>query len=139
MDLNLKGKTAIVTGGSLGIGKAIAKQLSFEGVDVVISSRNLNNLESAAKDISAETGGKVIPLIVDTGDQESVASMIEQAMENAGVDEKELAKRMECPRVKVRNMLGLMGRGLSVRRLALALYVLGASAPILSQKESNGA
>ena len=80
MDLNLKGKTAIVTGGSLGIGKAIAKQLSFEGVDVVISSRNLNNLESAAKDISAETGGKIIPLIVDTGDQESVASMVEQAM-----------------------------------------------------------
>lgn len=80
MDLNLKGKTAIVTGGSLGIGKAIAKQLSFEGVDVVISSRNLNNLESAAKDISAETGGKVIPLIVDTGDQESVAYMVEQAM-----------------------------------------------------------
>ena len=65
-------------------------------------------------------------------------AMIEQAMENAGVDEKELAKRMECPRVKVRNMLGLMGRGLSVRRLALALYVLGASAPILSQKEPNG-
>ena len=69
MDLNLEGKTAIVTGGSLGIGKAIAKQLSFEGVDVIISSRNLNNLESAAKDITLETGGKVIPIVVDNPNQ----------------------------------------------------------------------
>jgi len=67
----------------------------------------------------------------------SAQAMIEQAMEQAGVDEKELARRMECPRAKVRNMLGLSGRGLSVRRLALALYVLGASAPMLSQKEPN--
>ena len=81
MDLDLMGKTAIVTGGSLGIGKAIAKQLSYEGVDVVISSRNLVNLESAAKDIMAETGGKVLPVVVDTGDQGSVESMVQQAVE----------------------------------------------------------
>ena len=67
----------------------------------------------------------------------SAQVMIEDAMENAGVDEKELARRMECPRAKVRSMLGLSGKGLSVRRLALALYVLGASAPMLSQKEPN--
>ncbi|MQF97954.1 MAG: SDR family oxidoreductase [SAR202 cluster bacterium] len=80
MNLNLEGKTAIVTGGSLGIGKAIARQLSFEGVDVIISSRNLNNLEAAARDITAETGGKVIPIVVDTGNQKSVESMVEQAV-----------------------------------------------------------
>ena len=68
----------------------------------------------------------------------SAQAMIEDAMENAGVDEKEMARRMACPRAKVRDMLGLSGRGLSVRRLALALYVLGASAPMLSQKEPNG-
>ena len=61
MDLGLKGKRAIVTGGSLGIGKCIARELAHEGVDVAIVSRNKERLEAAAKELSAETGGASSP------------------------------------------------------------------------------
>ena len=47
MDLGLKGKKAIVTGGSLGIGKAIARELAREGADVAIVARTKDTLEAA--------------------------------------------------------------------------------------------
>jgi NAD(P)-dependent dehydrogenase (short-subunit alcohol dehydrogenase family) len=46
MDLKLQGKHAIVTGGSRGIGKAIARELAHEGVDVAIVARNKGDLEA---------------------------------------------------------------------------------------------
>ena len=60
MDLGLKGKNAIVTGGSQGIGKAIARELAREGVDVAIVARNREKLDAAARELSSETGGRVI-------------------------------------------------------------------------------
>jgi NAD(P)-dependent dehydrogenase (short-subunit alcohol dehydrogenase family) len=48
MDLGLQGKHAIVTGGSRGIGKAIARELAREGVDVAIVARNKGDLEATA-------------------------------------------------------------------------------------------
>src|SRR5437868_5459214 len=67
MDLELNGKTAIVTGGSRGIGKAVARELAREGVDVAIAARTAEPLEAAARELSEETGRRVLPIPADTG------------------------------------------------------------------------
>jgi hypothetical protein len=59
MDLNLKGKRALVTGASKGIGRACAQVLAEEGCAVTIASRDAQTLAAAAADIKAKTGAEV--------------------------------------------------------------------------------
>ena len=84
MDLELKGKRAIVTGGSRGIGKVIAWQLAAEGVDVVIAARGAEKLRATAKEIAAETGRRIIPVTVDTSNKASVDALIKSAVAELG-------------------------------------------------------
>jgi short-subunit dehydrogenase len=56
MELELSGKVALITGGSKGIGKAVARELASEGVDVALCSRSRDDLEAAAKDVAEATG-----------------------------------------------------------------------------------
>jgi NAD(P)-dependent dehydrogenase (short-subunit alcohol dehydrogenase family) len=87
MDLQLQGKRAIVTGGSRGIGKAIARQLAREGVDVVISARNQEQLRATAAELSNETGRRIIPVVADTGDDRAVQALVATTVaELGGVD-----------------------------------------------------
>jgi NAD(P)-dependent dehydrogenase (short-subunit alcohol dehydrogenase family) len=84
MDLGLAGKRAIVTGGSLGIGKAIARELAREGADVAIVARTKDQLEAAAKELAGETGRRVIPLAADVTSKAQVDAMVEQAAARLG-------------------------------------------------------
>ncbi|HEU5193353.1 MAG TPA: SDR family NAD(P)-dependent oxidoreductase [Methylomirabilota bacterium] len=84
MDLGLQGKKAIVTGGSLGIGKAIARELAREGVDVVIVARTKDRLEAAAQELSTETGRRVIPIAADVTSRAQVDAMVAQAAAQLG-------------------------------------------------------
>ncbi|WP_437535535.1 SDR family NAD(P)-dependent oxidoreductase [Sorangium sp. So ce726] len=84
MDLELTGKRAIVTGGSRGIGKAIARELAREGADVVIAARGKDKLEATAAELSAETGRRIVPLVVDTGNETSVNTLVERAVAALG-------------------------------------------------------
>lgn len=84
MDLKLKGKRALVTGGSKGIGRAIARQLALEGVDVVIAARNQTELAEAASALAAESGCKVIGHTVDTQFDESVKALVAHTVEVLG-------------------------------------------------------
>lgn len=84
MDLQLKGKRALVTGGSKGIGRAIARQLALEGVDVVIAARNQDELAEAASALAAESGRKIIGHTVDTQFDESVKALVSHTVSVLG-------------------------------------------------------
>jgi len=84
VDLGLAGKTAIVTGGSRGIGKAIARELAREGVRVAIAARDAAALNAAAAEITKETGSEVVPIAADTGSDTSVRELVARAMDALG-------------------------------------------------------
>ena len=87
MDLGLKGKVAVVTGGSEGIGKAAALSLAREGARVAICARRPDALESAAREIRAATGGEVIAVPCDVMDETQVKAAIAQVVAHwGGVD-----------------------------------------------------
>ena len=84
MDLGLPGKHAIVTGGSRGIGKAIARELAREGVDVAIVARNKGDLEATARELAAATNRRIIPLAADVTSKEQVDRMVAEAAQQLG-------------------------------------------------------
>ena len=84
MNLELAGKTAIVTGGSRGIGKAVARELAAEGVDVAVVARSAEALQQSAAELAESTGRRIVPIVADTGSDESVKAMVEQAASSLG-------------------------------------------------------
>lgn len=64
--ISLKGRTALVTGGGRGIGKAITQKLAEAGANVVIASRKLDVLQATAKEF-ASLPGKVVPMECHVG------------------------------------------------------------------------
>jgi NAD(P)-dependent dehydrogenase (short-subunit alcohol dehydrogenase family) len=84
MDLELTGRVAIVTGASRGIGKAIAQELALEGADVALCARSRDALEAAAKDIAGATGRRVVPIVADTTNAESVRRLVDTARAQLG-------------------------------------------------------
>ena len=84
MELGLHGKRAIVAGGGRGIGKAIARELVREGVDLAIVSRSKEQLEQTARELVGETGRNVIPLAADVTSREQVDRLVAQAAERLG-------------------------------------------------------
>src|SRR5438874_11937234 len=84
MDLELSGKVGIVTGGSRGIGKAIARELAREGTDLAIVGRDAAVLQSTAAELTAESGRRVLPIVADTGRDEDVRAMVSQVADAFG-------------------------------------------------------
>lgn len=80
MDISLDGKVALVTGGSRGIGKAIAKSFSESGARVMITSRKQEALEAAA----AEMKGDVAVFAANAGDLEDISSCVDATMKRFG-------------------------------------------------------
>jgi 3-oxoacyl-[acyl-carrier protein] reductase len=83
MELGLKGKVAIVTGSSKGIGKAIAWSLAAEGSEVVLCARDKKELDQAAAEIAKE-GIKPLTVSVDLMQPSGARQVIQQTMERFG-------------------------------------------------------
>jgi NAD(P)-dependent dehydrogenase (short-subunit alcohol dehydrogenase family) len=83
METRLKGKTAIVTGASRGIGKAIAMRLAAEGAQTVLCARDRNLLELAVKEIERD-GGRASALAVDLREIDAASGVVDFAIGSYG-------------------------------------------------------
>ena len=84
MDLGIKGRSAIVTGGSRGIGRETARQFLEEGVRVTICGRNAETLERTRAELAKETGGDLQAVVADTMKQDDVERLVENARQKYG-------------------------------------------------------
>jgi 3-oxoacyl-[acyl-carrier protein] reductase len=84
VDLGLTGSSAVVTGGSKGIGRATARLLAEEGCDVAIVARGQELLEKTARDIENATGRTVLPLVGDMSRPEDVDRTMAEALARLG-------------------------------------------------------
>lgn len=79
MDLGLDGRSALITGASRGIGKAVGHALAREGVSVALLSRTASDLERAGTEIRESTGARVLTLTADIRDPDAVAAAVDEA------------------------------------------------------------
>src|SRR5208337_143040 len=83
MDLQLKGKTAFVSGSTAGIGKAIATALAREGARAIVNGRSQSALDAAVEELKSATGGEVLGF---AGDLSKASSAEALARQYPGVD-----------------------------------------------------
>jgi hypothetical protein len=81
---DLSGKVALVTGGSRGIGRAVAEGLAVAGADIVVASRKLDNCEAAAREIEAATGRRALPVGCHVGRWEDCDRLVDAVYEQFG-------------------------------------------------------
>ncbi len=84
MDLRIKGKTALVTGGSRGIGRETVRRFLEEGARVFTCARNEEALAETCAGIAAETGGEIHYAVADTSNVAELAPLVERAQEKLG-------------------------------------------------------
>jgi NAD(P)-dependent dehydrogenase (short-subunit alcohol dehydrogenase family) len=79
MDLKLRGKRALVTGSTVGIGFAIARGLARERAEVIINGRTEQKVAEAVQRISSEVGSRAVGIAADLGSAEGVARLVAEA------------------------------------------------------------
>jgi 3-oxoacyl-[acyl-carrier protein] reductase len=84
VDLKLQGKRALVTGASLGIGRAIAEELAREGCDVALVARDAERLRQAAAEIGRGSNRKAVAIPADAAQADSIADAIAAARAGLG-------------------------------------------------------
>ncbi len=80
----LKGKTIVVTGGGSGLGKAMTTYFLELGANVVITSRNLEKLQTVKEELEAATGGNVLPVQCDVRNYDEVEAMVQASVKEFG-------------------------------------------------------
>ncbi|HYW07444.1 MAG TPA: SDR family NAD(P)-dependent oxidoreductase, partial [Longimicrobium sp.] len=87
MDLGIRGRVAVVTGGSMGLGRAIAHALAAEGARVVLAARDEARLRQTAGEIAAATGAEVVPVATDMTKPEEIDALIAATVRRWGTVE----------------------------------------------------
>ena len=143
MDLQLGGKTALITGGSKGIGRATATILAVESCNVVIVSRNAEDLAAAKASIAQKSNVRVETVVADLSDSKSVDKLareygdIDILVNNAGaipgdnllqVDETTWRKAWELKVFGYINMCRAFYACMKERRLGVIINVVGNAA-----------
>ena len=83
IDVSLEGKAAIVTGGSKGIGRAVALAFAEAGASVALAARGQEDLDRASKEVEA-AGGRALPVVTDVSDPEAVQNLVDRTVEAFG-------------------------------------------------------
>lgn len=85
--MNLKGKTAIVTGGTRGIGRAIAESLAVAGVNVCVTARKRSEIDETIQQLAGSDRGRTTGIVADVRDHSQVKAVFERTVsEFGGVD-----------------------------------------------------
>jgi 3-oxoacyl-[acyl-carrier protein] reductase len=84
MDLGIKGRAAIVTGASRGIGRETARQFLEEGARVMICGRNAATLEQTRAELARQTGGEIHAVVADMTKEADIAALIDAAKKKFG-------------------------------------------------------
>lgn len=87
MDLGIRDRVAIVTGASMGLGKAVARELAREKARVVVSARNEQRLRAAAEEIRRETGAQVLAIPADMTRPDEIRALVDQTVDRWGTVE----------------------------------------------------
>lgn len=82
--MKLKGKVALITGSTRGIGKEFAKGFAQEGADIIINGRNMEKAKAIAKEIEEGQGVKAVGIGADVSSSREVNRMVEEAMNQFG-------------------------------------------------------
>ena len=80
---SLEGKTVIVTGGGIGIGKSISLECARAGADIMLCSRRMEHLEPTAAEIR-QLGKRIVAMSVDVRDQEQVKAVVRRTLDEFG-------------------------------------------------------
>ena len=137
VDFSLEGQVAVITGGSKGIGLAIAKTFVEAGAAVALGARTQETLDVAVKEVEA-AGGKAIGVATDVADAQAVRHLVDSAVETVGtvdilVNNAGVApfygtiERMRAVRFDKYFTINFMG----------ALHAMRAVGPILLKKKSG--
>lgn len=84
MDLGIKGKRALVLGGSKGIGRAIATSLAMEGAEVALTGRDSAQIAETASTIRSSNGGRIVPFELDLSKPDSIDPFVEKVRSEFG-------------------------------------------------------
>ena len=79
MDLGIKGKNALVAASSKGLGRAVAEELAAEGANLVMCARSAEDLDKTSREITANTGVKVLAVPTDLTDSSAVENLLDRA------------------------------------------------------------